>query len=70
MMDPHDMADFILKRHGALDFEELDFLVEIKKKVYFGSPTCAQDLHELTVLYHEAVGFWKATMKFGKDNSP
>lgn len=64
-MDATEMATFVLNNHGALDIDELDFLINCKGRFYWGSPTCVQDLHELTILYHEAVGFQKCLKKYG-----
>lgn len=58
-MDPFKMVEFILKYHRALDRDELNWLDELLEYRYCGNPLSVQNLHTITVWYHEANGIKK-----------
>lgn len=62
----HSMATFVLDTMlSVLDKDEIRFLNKVKEAHYWGSPTCARDLHDLTVLFYQAQGYQRA-----KENNP
>jgi len=57
------MAHFVLKEHGGLDDEQKVFLLNVKTRHHWGSPTSVGDLHDLVCLYYEARGYAMAMAK-------
>lgn len=63
MLGPYQMANFILENHTALDPDETRDLKNLLDDPYSGAMLSTQRLHEIAVLYHEAVGIVKHLRK-------
>ena len=58
-MDMFDKIEFVLKNHTVLSEEDSVWLKKIWNNRYYGTPTSVHVIHDITILYYEAVGIKK-----------